>query len=100
MLRCPNRLVHMMAPHFTLKAKGWFTIYPLRPVASRPNRKSLFFQWTWTQRDAGIELDSIPASKPIEKIMTSGRDATRTIYCEPALNLSLSVLLAMCAVQR
>ena len=26
------------------------------------------------------------ASKPIEKIMTSGRDASRAIYCEPGLN--------------
>ena len=29
--------------------KGWFTIYPLRPVASRPNRKSLFFHWARTE---------------------------------------------------
>ena len=48
--------------------------------ASRRDRKSLFFQWAWTQRDAGVELDSIlhrVASEPIEKIMTSSWDATR-----------------------
>ena len=45
---------------------GWFTIYPLRPIALRPNRKSLFFQWAWTRRGAGIELDSIPASRCVQ----------------------------------
>ena len=56
----------------------------------RRDWKSLFFQWALTHCDAGIESISIPTSRsmhpnPIEKIMTSGRDATRAIYCELGL---------------
>ena len=64
----------------SIKAGSQYILYPLRR-----NRKSLIFQWAWTRRYVRLEFLSIPASLPIEKIMTSGRDATGTIYCEPAL---------------
>ena len=54
--------------------------------ALRHNRTSLLFRWARTCRDAGIESDSIhrDVSEPLEKVTTSGCNATRTLYRELA----------------
>ena len=54
-----------------------------------------------TQEEISILFLHRAASKPIEKIMTSGRDATRTIYCEPALTVTeLSISIVILHVHR
>ena len=62
-----------------LKAGSQYSIYCTRHVTT----EGQYFQQAQMRYDAGIESGYIlhrDASEPIEKIMTSGCDATRTVY--------------------
>ena len=51
-------------------------------IASQPE-VVIFFNGIWTRHDTGKSILFLrrDASKPIEKIKTSGHDASRAIYC-------------------
>ena len=59
--------------------------------AMRRDQKSLFFQWDLDASRCRIRIDFYSCiatcQNPIEKIMTSSRDASRAIYCEPSFSI-------------
>ena len=87
-----NNILRDPLHHVSTGSHYYFSGHGRRNTITISVRDRKRFQCSWMSRDTGIKLIVFlhhDASKHIEKLITSGHEATHTKYCEPAFTLAI-----------